>query len=64
MNHCRFAAQIEHDMQSGMYIAFVPTLAGAHTKAVSLHKLHENLKEAIARCFEELTHEDLDDLWE
>ena len=51
-------------MQSGMYIAFVTTLAATPSQAASLDKLQENLKEVIARCFEELTYEELDDLWE
>ncbi len=59
MKHYQFNAQIERDKESGMYIAYVPSLPGAHTQAVSLDELQINLKEVIELCLEELTKEEL-----
>jgi len=59
MKHYQFNAQIERDKESGMYIAYVPSLPGAHTQAKSLDELQINLKEVIELCLEELTKEEL-----
>ena len=62
MKHYQFNAQIERDRDSGMYIAYVPSLPGAHTQAMSLDDLQSNLKEVIELCLEELTKEELANL--
>lgn len=54
MNHYQFAAQIERDRDSGLYVAYLPALPGAHTQAKSLDQLQINLKEVIELCLEEL----------
>ena len=62
MKHYQFNAQIERDKDSGMYVAYVPSLPGAHTQAVSLDDLQVNLKEVVELCLEELTSEELENL--
>jgi predicted RNase H-like HicB family nuclease len=62
MNHYQFSAQIERDKDTGMYIAYVSSLPGAHTQAVSLDQLQLNLKEVIELCLEELSPEEIDAL--
>lgn len=59
MHHYQFTAQIERDKESGMYVAYVPTLPGAHTQATSLDELQKNLKEVIELCLEELSAEEI-----
>lgn len=62
MNHYQFNAQIERDKDSGMYVAFVPSLPGAHTQAKSLDELQLNLREVIELCLEEMTEQELAEL--
>ena len=62
MKHYQFNAQIERDRDSGMYVAYVPSLPGAHTQAKSLDDLNINLKEVIELCLEELSDEELANL--
>ncbi len=62
MQHYQFIAQIERDKEAGVYVAYVPSLPGAHTQATSLDQLNINLKEVIELCLEELTEEELDTL--
>ena len=49
---------IEKDHESGMYIATVPSIPGAHTQARSLDELQKNLKEVVALCLEEMNSEE------
>ena len=62
MQHYQFTAQIERDKEAGVYIAYVPSLPGAHTQAYSLDQLSINLKEVIELCLEELTSEEIENL--
>jgi predicted RNase H-like HicB family nuclease len=62
MKHYQFNAQIERDRDSGIYVAYVPSLPGAHTQAKSLDDLNINLKEVIELCLEELSDEELANL--
>jgi predicted RNase H-like HicB family nuclease len=55
MSHYLFSAQIELDRETGVYVAYVPALPGAHTQAKSLDQLQINLKEVIELCVEELS---------
>ena len=64
MKSYQFTAQIEKDKETGLYIGRVPNLPGAHTQGVSLDELHENLKEVVELCLEELTEEELNDIGE
>lgn len=54
-------AYVEWDEETGMYIASVPGIRGAHTQAPSLDELRENLREVLLLCAEEgwLSKDDL-----
>jgi predicted RNase H-like HicB family nuclease len=54
-----FVAYIEFDPESEMYVGIVPGIPGAHTQGSSLDELHENLKEVIELCLEELDEGEL-----
>lgn len=62
MKSYQFAAQIEKDKESNLYIGIVPNLPGAHTQARTLDELHVNLKEVIELCLEEMTTKEIEDL--
>ncbi|HTE22867.1 MAG TPA: type II toxin-antitoxin system HicB family antitoxin [Candidatus Limnocylindria bacterium] len=48
-----YTAIIEQDTATGLYVAYVPDLPGAHTQAESLEELHKNLQEVVALVVEE-----------
>jgi len=50
----KIVAFIEKDVESGCYVAVVPSIPGAHTQAETLDELHIKLKEVIALCLEEM----------
>ncbi|MFA4957884.1 MAG: type II toxin-antitoxin system HicB family antitoxin [Candidatus Methanoperedens sp.] len=50
-------AYIEKDMETGLYVAIVPGIPGAHTQAETLDELQENLKEVLELCLEEMEPE-------
>ena len=52
-----FTAYIERDVESGLYIAMVPAIPGAHTQAETLDELQRNLKEVVELCLEEMDEE-------
>jgi predicted RNase H-like HicB family nuclease len=56
MNH---TAYIEKDIESGLYIGYVPGLTGAHTCADSIDKIHVMLKEVISLCLEEMNEDEI-----
>ena len=56
-----FTAYVEFDPDTKLYVGIVPGLPGAHTQAASLDELHDNLKEVVELCLEELG-ESVDDL--
>ncbi len=56
-----FTAYVEFDPDTKLYVGIVPGLPGAHTQATSLDELHDNLKEVVELCLEELG-ESVDDL--
>lgn len=45
---------IEKDPETGLYVATVPGIPGAHTQASTLDELQENLKEIVELCLEEM----------
>ena len=59
MKTYQFTAQIEKDLETGLYCGIIPNLPGAHSQAKSLDVLYKNLKEVIELCLEELTEEEL-----
>ena len=46
-------AYVERDPQSGLFVATVPGIRGAHTQASTLDELQSNLGEVLALCVEE-----------
>ena len=50
----KITAYIERDYETGLYIAMVPGIPGAHTQAETLDELQKNLKEVIELCLEEM----------
>jgi predicted RNase H-like HicB family nuclease len=55
----KFTAYIERDTESGLYVAIVPQLPGAHTQAETLDELQANLREVVELCLEEMDEESL-----
>lgn len=54
-----FAAYIEKDRESGMYVGMVPTLPGAHTFAETIDELQTKLAEVIGLCLEEMDSDEI-----
>ncbi len=50
-------AYIEKDLETGLYLAIVPGIPGAHTQAETLDELQTNLKEVLELCLEEMEPE-------
>jgi predicted RNase H-like HicB family nuclease len=50
----KIVAYIEKDSESGVYVAFVPGIPGAHTQADTLDELQLRLKEVVELCLEEM----------
>ena len=48
---------IEKDSETGLYVAIVPGIPGAHTQAATLDELQKNLKEVVELCLEEMDPE-------
>ncbi len=46
----KITAFIEKDLETGLYVALVPSIPGAHTQAETLDELQTNLKEVIDLC--------------
>ena len=49
----KFTAVIEKDVDTGLYVGYVPGFPGAHTQAETLDELRENLREVIAMLLED-----------
>lgn len=62
MKNYQFAAHIEKDKETGLYVGMVHSLPGAHTQGATLDELNKNLKEVIELCLEELSEQELSDL--
>jgi predicted RNase H-like HicB family nuclease len=48
-----FAAYIELDSETSLYVGIIPGIPGAHTQGANLDELRENLKEVLELCLEE-----------
>ncbi len=48
-----YTAVIEQDTVTGLYVAYIPDLPGAHTQAETLEELQSNLKEVVALVLED-----------
>jgi predicted RNase H-like HicB family nuclease len=53
----RITGYIEKDPETGLYVAVVPGIPGAHTQAETLDELHANLREVVELCLEEMDEE-------
>jgi predicted RNase H-like HicB family nuclease len=53
----KIVGYIEKDPETGLYVAMVPGIPGAHTQAKTLDELHKNLKEVVELCLEEMDPE-------
>ena len=53
----RITGYIEKDPATGLYVAIVPGIPGAHTQAETLDELQKNLKEVVELCLEEMDTE-------
>ncbi len=51
-------AYIEKDTETGLYVAIVPGIPGAHTQAETLDELQHNIKEVVELCLEEMESEE------
>ena len=59
MTNYQFTAQIEKDLETGLYIGIIPNIPGAHTQAKTLDELSKNLKEVLTLCIESMSIEEL-----
>ena len=48
-----FAAVIERDPETGLFVGFVPGFAGAHSQGATLDELNANLREVISMLLED-----------
>lgn len=48
-----YTAVIERDTATGLYVAYIPDLIGAHTQAETLEELKGNLKEVVELVLED-----------
>ena len=53
----KITGYIEKDPETGLYVAIVPGIPGAHTQAKTLDELQKNLKEVVELCLEEMDTE-------
>ena len=60
--NCLCTAYIEKDVESGMYVGYVPGIIGAHTCAETIDKLKDKLTEVVALCIEEMDDSDKENL--
>ena len=58
----RITGYVEKDTETGLYVAVVPGISGAHTQAETLDELQENLKEVVQLCLEEMDPENREQL--
>jgi len=53
----KITGYIEKDPETGLYVAIVPGIPGAHTQAKTLDELQNNLREVVELCLEEMDAE-------
>ncbi len=49
-----FTAYVERDPETGLYVASIPGIAGAHTQAENLDELKRNLQEVLELVLEDM----------
>ena len=53
----KITGYIEKDPETGLYVAIVPGIPGAHIQVETLDELQKNLKEVVELCLEEMDTE-------
>jgi len=53
----KIVGYVEKDKDTGLYVAIVPGIPGAHTQAETLDELQKNLKEVVELCLGEMDSE-------
>jgi predicted RNase H-like HicB family nuclease len=48
-----FTAVVERDVDTGLYVGYVPGWPGAHSQGETLDELHRNLEEVIGMLLED-----------
>jgi len=48
-----FAAYVEWDPKTNLYVGIVPGIPGAHRQSATLDELQKNLKEVVELCLQE-----------
>lgn len=48
-----YTAIIEKDLATGLYVAYIPDLPGAHTQGETLEEINKNLKEVVELVLED-----------
>ena len=56
------AAYMERDRATGLFVAIVPGIPGAHTQAETIEELRANLREVLALCLSEMDPEEKENL--
>jgi predicted RNase H-like HicB family nuclease len=49
-----FTAYIEWCPETKLYVGIIPSIPGAHSQGATFDELHDNLKEVVELCLEEL----------
>ncbi|KAM3099669.1 type II toxin-antitoxin system HicB family antitoxin [Phormidesmis sp. 146-35] len=49
----RFALIVERDLDTSLYVGYVPGFPGAHSQGETLDELHANLQEVIEMLLED-----------
>jgi predicted RNase H-like HicB family nuclease len=58
----QYTAVVVWDPDSKLFVGEIEAIPGAHSQGRTLDELHENLREVLALCLEELTDEELTSL--
>ena len=58
----KIVGYVEKDKETGLYVAVVPGIPGAHTQAKTLDELQKNLKEVVELCLGEMDPEERKEL--
>ncbi len=58
----KFAAYIEKDPETGLYVGIVPGIPGAHSQGETLDELQRNLKEVLELYLGEMDSESMNEI--
>ncbi len=48
-----YTAVVEQDLETGLYVGYIPGFPGAHSQAETLDELNNNLREVMRMLFED-----------